>query len=99
MSWHQADYIFRAIAAHKNILVIGGTGFGKTTLLNVSITEIVRQFKDERICIIEDTGELQCAVLNYVQYHTTVNVIMTDLLRIILRMCPDRILVGETHGP
>ncbi|MCV5632137.1 ATPase, T2SS/T4P/T4SS family, partial [Escherichia coli] len=91
--------ICRAIAAHKNILVIGGTGSGKTTLLNAIIAEIVRQFPDERICIIEDTGELQCAALNFVQYHTTINVTMTDILRLILRMRPDRIFVGETRGP
>ncbi len=93
----QADFICRAIAAHKNILVIGGTGSGKTTLLNAIIAEIVRQFPDERICIIEDTG--QCAALNFVQYHTTINVTMTDILRLILRMRPDRIFVGETRGP
>ncbi|EGP4596841.1 P-type conjugative transfer ATPase TrbB [Salmonella enterica] len=95
----QADFICRTIAAHKNILVIGGTGSGKTTLLNAIIAEIVRQFPDERICIIEDTGELQCAALNFVQYHTTINVTMTDILRLILRMRPDRIFVGETRGP
>lgn len=95
----QADFICRAIAAHKNILVISGTGSGKTTLLNAIIAEIVRQFPDERICIIEDTGELQCAALNFVQYHTTINVTMTDILRLILRMRPDRIFVGETRGP
>lgn len=95
----QADFICRAIAANKNILVIGGTGSGKTTLLNAIIAEIVRQFPDERICIIEDTGELQCAALNFVQYHTTINVTMTDILRLILRMRPDRIFVGETRGP
>lgn len=95
----QADFICRAIAAHKNILVIGGTGSGKTTLLNAIIAEIVGQFPDERICIIEDTGELQCAALNFVQYHTTINVTMTDILRLILRMRPDRIFVGETRGP
>ncbi|EFF3245631.1 P-type conjugative transfer ATPase TrbB [Salmonella enterica] len=95
----QADFICRAIAAHKNILVIGGTGSGKTTLLNAIIAEIVRQFPDERICIIEDTGELQSAALNFVQYHTTINVTMTDILRLILRMRPDRIFVGETRGP
>ncbi|PVZ82649.1 P-type conjugative transfer ATPase TrbB [Serratia sp. S1B] len=99
MTAAQADYICRAISAHKNILVIGGTGSGKTTLLNAIIAEIVRQFADERVCIIEDTGELQCSALNYVQYHTTVNVSMSDILRIILRMRPDRILVGETRGP
>ncbi len=99
MTGVQADFICRAIAAHKNILVIGGTGSGKTTLLNAIIAEIVRQFPDERICIIEDTGELQCAALNFVQYHTTINVTMTDILRLILRMRPDRIFVGETRGP
>ncbi|EAO5333510.1 P-type conjugative transfer ATPase TrbB [Klebsiella pneumoniae] len=99
MTRAQADFICRAIAAHKNILVIGGTGSGKTTLLNAIIAEIVRQFSDERICIIEDTGELQCAAQNFVQYHTTVNVTMTDILRLILRMRPDRIFVGETRGP
>ncbi|KTL97075.1 conjugal transfer protein TrbB [Salmonella enterica] len=99
MTRAQADFICRVIAAHKNILVIGGTGSGKTTLLNAIIAEIVRQFPDERICIIEDTGELQCAAQNFVQYHTTVNVTMTDILRLILRMRPDRIFVGETRGP
>lgn len=99
MTKTQADFICRAIAAHKNILVIGGTGSGKTTLLNAIIAEIVGQFPDERICIIEDTGELQCAAQNFVQYHTTVNVTMTDILRLILRMRPDRIFVGETRGP
>ena len=77
----------------------GRNGRGKTTLLNAIIAEIVRQFPDERICIIEDTGELQCAALNFVQYHTTINVTMTDILRLILRMRPDRIFVGETRGP
>ncbi|EGG7967319.1 P-type conjugative transfer ATPase TrbB [Salmonella enterica] len=99
MTRAQADFICRAIAEHKNILVIGGTGSGKTTLLNAIIAEIVRQFPDERICIIEDTGELQCAAQNFVQYHTTVDVTMTDILRLILRMRPDRIFVGETRGP
>jgi type IV secretion system protein VirB11 len=48
----------------------------------------------ERIFIIEDTGEIQCAAENFVQYHT-----MTMLLRTTLRMRPDRILVGEVRGP
>lgn len=99
MTRAQADFICRAIAAKKNILVIGGTGSGKTTLLNAIIAEIVRQFPDDRIFIIEDTSELQCAALNFVQYHTTMNATMTDILRLILRMRPDRIFVGETRGP
>ncbi|MGK3611205.1 ATPase, T2SS/T4P/T4SS family [Escherichia coli] len=46
---------------------------------------------------MEDTGELQCAALNFVQYHTTINVTMTDILRLILRMRPDRIFHAITY--
>ena len=52
----------------------------------------------ERVCIIEDTGEIQCAAANFVQYHTSLDVSMTALLKVILRMRPDRILVGEVRG-
>jgi type IV secretion system protein VirB11 len=48
---------------------------------------------------VEDTGELQCAAANYVQYHTSPECDMTDLVRTTLRMRPDRILVGEVRGP
>jgi type IV secretion system protein VirB11 len=53
----------------------------------------------ERIVIIEDTGEIQCAADNFVQYHTTLDISMTLLLRTSLRMRPDRLLVGEVRGP
>ena len=46
-----------------------------------------------------DTGEIQCAAENYVQYHTSSDVNMTALLKTSLRMRPDRILVGEVRGP
>jgi len=87
-----------AIASHRNILVIGGTGSGKTTLVNAIINEMVVIDPTERIFIIEDTGEIQCSAPNYVQYHTTLNVSMTQLLKTTLRMRPDRILVGEVRG-
>jgi type IV secretion system protein VirB11 len=55
---------------------------------------------NERVVIIEDTGEIQCAAQNAVQYHTTLDVTMTLLLlKATLRMRPDRILVGEVRGP
>ena len=44
-------------------------------------------------------GEIQCAAENYVQYHTSIDVNMTALLKTTLRMRPDRILVGEVRGP
>lgn len=87
-----------AVAKHRNILVIGGTGSGKTTLVNAIIREMVECNPNERVCIIEDTLEIQCAAENLVQYHTTLDVPMTALLKVILRMRPDRILVGEVRG-
>jgi len=79
--------------------VIGGTGSGKTTLVNAIINGMVEHEPDDRLVIIEDTGEIQCAAENFVQYRTSFDVGMTQLLRTSLRMRPDRILVGEVRGP
>jgi P-type conjugative transfer ATPase TrbB len=87
-----------AVSEHKNILVIGGTGSGKTTLVNAIINQMVINDPTERVFIIEDTGEIQCAAKNHVQYHTSIDVNMTALLKTTLRMRPDRILVGEVRG-
>lgn len=87
-----------AISAHKNILVTGGTGSGKTTLVNAIIQAMVDYDALERFVIIEDTGEIQCTAENYIQYHTSIDVTMTMLLKTTLRMRPDRILVGEVRG-
>ena len=78
--------------------MIGGTGSGKTTLVNAIINEMVICDPMERVFIIEDTGEIQCAAENFVQYHTSLEVPMTALLKATLRMRPDRILVGEVRG-
>jgi len=99
MTTAQHDAVIAAVKAHRNILVIGGTGSGKTTLVNAIINEMVVQNPAERIFIIEDTGEIQCAAENHVQYHTSIDVSMTALLKTTLRMRPDRILVGEVRGP
>ncbi|OUY25965.1 P-type conjugative transfer ATPase TrbB [Klebsiella pneumoniae] len=99
MTREQYEVIKNAVAAHRNILVIGGTGSGKTTLVNAIINEMVAFNPAERVVIIEDTGEIQCAAENAVQYHTSIDVSMTLLLKTTLRMRPDRILVGEVRGP
>ncbi len=99
MTAAQGEEIINAVVNHRNILVVGGTGSGKTTLVNAIINEMVVQDSEERIFIIEDTGEIQCSAQNFVQYHTTTDVTMTHLLRTSLRMRPDRILVGEVRGP
>jgi len=88
-----------AVEAHRNVLVTGGTGSGKTTLVNAVIAHITKHDPHERLVIIEDTGEIQCSAENAVLYHSTMDVSMTDLLRTTLRMRPDRILVGEVRGP
>ena len=98
MSAKHCDILKSAVAAHRNILVTGGTGSGKTTLINATIHHMVAVDPTERIFIIEDTGEIQCAAENCVQYHTSPDVPMTALLRTTLRMRPDRILVGEVRG-
>lgn len=99
MTEQQAGLLRRAVAAHRNILVIGGTGTGKTTLVNAIVHAIVAHDANERLVLIEDTRELQCSAINSVAYKTSSNVNMTQLLRTTLRMRPDRILVGEVRGP
>lgn len=94
----QRQALVEAVAEHRNILVIGGTGSGKTTLVNAIINQMVVNDPTERVFIIEDTGEIQCAAENHVQYHTSIDVSMTALLKTTLRMRPDRILVGEVRG-
>ena len=99
MTPEQKQTLCSAIREHQNILVIGGTQTGKTTLTNGLIHEMTCSCSHERIIIIEDTGEIQCAARNAVLYHTTAEVTMTALLKTSMRMRPDRILVGEVRGP
>lgn len=98
MTQAQHDALQAAVRNHRNILVIGGTGSGKTTLVNAIIHEMVACDPGERVFILEDTGEIQCVAENFVQFHTSMEVPMTVLLKTTLRMRPDRILVGEVRG-
>jgi len=97
MTQHQLDAIVEAIFTRQNILVVGGTGTGKTTLTNAIIAEIARAFPDDRIVVIEDTGELQPRSANVVVLRSTDLVDMTRLLKATLRLRPDRIIVGEVR--
>ena len=99
MTPEQKRFLCDAIGNHRNLLAIGGTGGGKTTLLNAFIRQLTDQYPSERLVIIEDTAEIQCAAIDYVQYHTSPDRTMTQLVRMALRMRPDRILVGEVRGP
>lgn len=97
MTFEQSTAIKNAIAQKKNILVVGGTSSGKTTLTNAIIDYMPTCNPDDRIVIIEDTGELQCSAKNVVQLRAVDHVDMTRLLKATLRLRPDRILVGEVR--
>jgi type IV secretion system protein VirB11 len=92
------DIIKLAIESRKNILVVGSTGSGKTTLVNAILDGIARFTSDHRIVLIEDTNEIQCTAKNYVQLRSCEAADMTRLLRATMRLRPDRILVGEVRG-
>ena len=90
--------VIEAVKSRWNILVVGGTGTGKTTLLNAIILVISEVSPEHRVVIIEDTVELQCSSKNVVQLRTSDTVTMQGLLRVTMRLRPDRILVGEVRG-
>lgn len=97
MTQEQLESIKYAVVARQNILIVGGTGSGKTTLTNAVIREIVDTCPDDRIVILEDTRELQCEAKNAVPLRVIEQADMTRLLKASMRLRPDRILVGEVR--
>jgi pilus assembly protein CpaF len=99
----ESAVLLRAIVGVKqNIIVAGGTGSGKTSLLN-ALTGFIHD--DERIVIIEDTREVQCQQEHVVQLEARPpdgrgkgQVTIRDLFKATLRMRPDRIVVGEIRS-
>lgn len=97
MTASQARSLRDAVAGRRNILVAGGTSSGKTTLVNALLAEMASS--GDRIILIEDIRELQCAAVNTVALRTlNGGVTLTDLVRSALRLRPDRIPVGEVRG-
>jgi P-type conjugative transfer ATPase TrbB len=97
MSGGQAELLRIAVAARKNILVAGGTSTGKTTLVNALLAEVAKT--GDRVVLIEDTRELQCAAPNLVSLRTKEGAAsLSDLVRSSLRLRPDRIPIGEVRG-
>jgi len=85
------------VRARRNIIVVGGTSSGKTTLANALLAEIADTH--ERIVILEDTRELNCAAEDCVMLRTKPGVAtLCDLVRSTMRLRPDRIVVGEVRG-
>ena len=98
INYSQSAILKEAVAGHKNILVSGGTGSGKTTLGNALLHEIsIGAGLDDRVVLIEDTSELQCTAPNSVSLLTKDGVDMIRLLKATLRLRPNRIIVGEVR--
>jgi len=92
------DIIREALRAKKNILIVGATGSGKTTLVNACLEILARIAPNDRVVSIEDTTELQCPMPNFVDLRAVGNVSMLDCLRACMRLKPTRIVVGEVRG-
>ena len=93
----EARTLRAAVAGRRNILVVGGTSSGKTTLVNALLAEMADS--GDRIILIEDTRELQCAAPNTLALRTKEGAAsLTDLVRSALRLRPDRIPIGEVRG-
>src|SRR5579864_7045355 len=101
LSAKTAEFLRERVSNRQNILISGGTGTGKTTLLNI-LADFIPD--EERILLIEDTAELNIRKSNLVRFETRreqagiLAVTVRDLLKAALRHRPDRIIVGEVRG-
>ena len=96
------EFLMACVRCKTNILISGGTGTGKTTMLNLMSKEIPA---NERVVTIEDAAELQLQRDHVVRLETRPpniegkgEIAQRDLLRNSLRMRPDRIIIGEVRG-
>ncbi|MCB0334825.1 MAG: CpaF family protein, partial [Bdellovibrionales bacterium] len=101
---NMADFLQACVRAKFNILISGGTGTGKTTMLN-ALTAFVDSGHHERIITIEDVAEIQLQHDHWVRLEARPadeygegGVSIRELVRSALRMRPDRIIVGEVRG-
>lgn len=97
-----ADFIKACVLCRKNIIVSGGTGSGKTTVLN-ALSEFIPN--NERIITLEDAAELKLNQEHWIRLESRPPniegkgaIAIRDLFRNTLRMRPDRIIVGECRG-
>jgi len=97
MTSAQAGFLVRAVRERQNVLIAGATSSGKTTLANALLAEIAAT--GDRVLVLEDTVELQCAARDHVPLRTRAGVVsMTELVRSSMRLRPDRVVVGEVRG-
>lgn len=94
----QASLLRSALTDKMNILIIGGTGSGKTTFANALLAE--QAIENDRLIIIQDTPELQCRAPDQVKLLTREiepAIKTRDLIFTALRLRPDRIIIGEVR--
>lgn len=98
ISEQYAELLSGAIEARENFLIVGGTGSGKTTLMNTALTLIP---PEERLFVIETVHELQVVAENHVVIECDEGQGVTPRLavRTAIRYAPKRIIVGELRGP
>jgi len=97
-----ADFLNLCVKTERNLIVSGGTGSGKTSLLNVLSSMIP---SDQRIIVLEESTELQLQQPHLLQYETRAadrqgrgEVNIRGLFRSAMRMRPDRVIIGEVRG-
>jgi type IV secretion system protein TrbB len=95
LSAKQAAMLSDALKKHKNILIAGGTASGKTTFANALLNEL--KGSSDRVVVLEDLPELQITVADNVILRTSETKSMRDLVKGIMRMRPDRIIIGEVR--
>ena len=95
---NHAEIIRAAVRARKNLLIVGSTGSGKTTLVNAILDALAQLTPKDRVISIEDTTELQCSVRNFLDLRAVGGVTMLECLRACMRLKPTRIVVGEVRG-
>ena len=81
----------------ENVLVIGSTGSGKTTMANSLLLEIASAHPTDRIVILEDTAEIRCTSADHIALRTADGYDLAQLVKWTLRLSPDRIVVGEVR--
>ncbi|HLJ61579.1 MAG TPA: CpaF family protein [bacterium] len=102
LSAPMAGYLITAVRHRANLLFTGGTGAGKTSMMNACAASIPAA---ERVLTIEEAAELRLPVVNWIRWETRPanvegkgEITQTHLLRNALRQNPDRIIVGEVRG-